>query len=81
MAQQAETKFLILWEHEVRAAAWAFADAHRLQDDDAASEDDRSMAIANALRLADAALHGANDDDAVLILAKPRDIFAKRSND
>ena len=60
MAQQAEAKFLTLWEHEVRAAAWAFADAHRLQDDDASSEDDRSMAIANALRLAPEASHATN---------------------
>jgi hypothetical protein len=80
MADEANVRFLILWENELRAAAQAFAVAHKLQDDETASDDERSAAIANALRLADLALHGADDDDATLLLSAPRDIFRKRPN-
>ena len=80
MADEANVRFLILWENELRAAAQAFADAHKLQDDEAASEDDRAAAIANALRLADLALNGADDEEATLLLSAPQDIFRKRPN-
>ena len=81
MADETNVRFLILWENELRAAAKAFADAHRLQDDEAASDDARAGAIANALRLADLALHGADDEEATLMLSAQRDIFRKRPND
>jgi len=75
MADEANVRFLILWENELRAAAQAFADAHRLQDDETASEDDRACALTKAIRLADLALHGAEDEAASLVLSAPRDIF------
>lgn len=80
MAEQAEVRFLILWENEIRAAARAFAEAHRLQDDDSATDDARHIAVAKALRLANAALYGADDESATLVLSKPNDILRKRPN-
>ena len=81
MADEANVRFLILWENELRAAAQAFAAAHKLQDDETASDDERAAAIANALRFSDLALHGADDEDATLLLSAARDIFRKRPND
>ena len=79
MADETSVRFLILWENELRAAAQAFADAHRLQDDDNASDDDRAAALAIAMRLADLALHGAEDEEATLLLSAPRDIFKRNT--
>ena len=78
MAEKANVRFLILWENELRAAAQAFADAHQLQDDETASEDDRASALTRAIRLADLALHGAEDEEASLVLSAPRDILQRR---
>jgi hypothetical protein len=68
-----KTRLVILFEHEVRAAARALAEAMRLvavaQEDETAG-DAAGQALYEAAGLCRVALHGAEDEAAILALVK-----------
>lgn len=81
MAETVGFKAIILWEHEIRAAAKAFVEAHRLVDDKSASDEERQRAFALAVRLSDCALFGAADDEVTLLLSRPNDLLGRSGSE
>jgi hypothetical protein len=73
MAATAQYKVVVMWEHEVRAAAKALAHLSRVYDDESSTEDQRRDALKDALKdalnAAIAALAQADDDGAALVIS------------
>lgn len=69
MAATAQYKVVVMWEHEVRAAAKALAHLSRVYDDESSTEDQRRDALKDALNAAIAALAQADDDGAALVIS------------
>lgn len=66
-------KVLILWESEIRAAAIALKLLAKAPKD--ASSEDIGKLARTALTACNAALYGADDENSLLILSKPDNIF------
>jgi len=72
VAQPGTMKLVVLWEDEIRTAAKAIAHAHNLAHSGTAAEGEVGEALRDALNACNAALHGADDESAALVLsAKP----------
>ena len=71
MATKGKFELVILWESEVRAAAKAMVELVRIFDSGTATEAERGEALFTAFGACSAALSGADNDHACLVISRP----------
>jgi len=71
MVTKGNFELAILWESEVRAAAKAMVELNRVLDSAKSTEEERSAALRDAFSACSAALSGADNDYACLVISRP----------
>jgi hypothetical protein len=69
MTMRGKFTVTVLLEHEVRVAAKAFANFHKVINNESSTKEERSDALTRALNAGAAAFAGAEDDDQCVVLS------------
>ena len=81
MSDMAQSRLILLWEHEVRIAARLLVKAFDAQTKDDKSPEEELAAgvlMVDAFNACLAALHGADDEEATLVLSAVPDVVKAR---
>ncbi len=81
MSDMAKSKLVVLWEHEIRIAAGLLAKAFAFvekKDKTADEEAEGGVALVDAVNACNAALHGADNPEAALVLSAVPDVVKAR---
>lgn len=78
MSDMAQSKLVVLWEHEIRLAAGLVAAAYEALKKKDRTPEEESEALTDAFNACLAALHGADDPEVTLVLSAVPDVVKAR---